>query len=172
MKKPALLLSLLLTALALYGQDETSTKFQNKNSVQLELAGPAIFYSLNYERIIVNGNRFKTAVQAGFSYYPPSTGMRDIWIPIGVNEIFSMGSHHIEAGVGYMPVIEASRDEDLEPREWMWSNLMTARIGYRYQKPDGRLIIRAAFTPVFELGSIPNGDYFHPLGGASVGYAF
>ncbi len=172
MKKPVLLLSLLLTAFALNGQDETSTKFQYKNSVQLELAGPAIFYSLNYERILANGNRFKTAVQAGISYYPPSTGMRDIWIPIGVNEIYTMGSHHIEAGLGYMPVIEASRDENLEPRYWMWSNLLTARIGYRYQKPEGRLIIRAAFTPVLELESLSSGDSFHPLGGASVGYAF
>ena len=172
MKKPTVLLSLLLTAFALHGQEEPTSAFQYKNSVQLELAGPAIFYSLNYERILWNGNRFKTAAQAGISYYPPSVGMRDIWIPIGVNEIFSMGSHHIEAGLGYMPVIEASRDENLEPREWFWSNLATARIGYRYQKPDGHLILRAAFTPVLELESLSSGDSFHPLGGLSVGYSF
>lgn len=172
MKTPTVLLSLLLTAGALNGQEKTTSTFQNKNSLQLELAGPTVIYSLNYERILYNRDRFKTAAQAGISYYPPSTGMRDIWIPIGVNEIFSMGVHHIEAGLGYMAIIEASRDENNEPVEWNWNHMLTARLGYRYQKPEGHLILRAGFTPVFELGSFPDGDYFHPLGGLSVGYGF
>ena len=172
MKKSLVLLVLFATPLALHGQEEANMKFKYKNSLQIELAGPAIFYSLNYERILVNGNRFKTSFQAGGSYYPPSTGMRDIWIPLGINEIYSLGNHHIEAGLGYMPAIEALRDENLEVLDWYWGNLMTGRMGYRYQKPGGHLVLRAAFTPVLELESLGTGGNFHPLGGLAVGYSF
>ncbi len=159
-------------AFSAYGQNSNNQPFQKKNSLQLELIGPTVFYSLNYERILINGERFKTAAQLGISYYPPSMGMRDLWIPMGVNEIISFGNHHLEAGIGYMPIREAIRDEDLQVEEWFWSQMLTGRIGYRYQKPNGRLILRADFTPVLEIGNLGNGDAFHPLGGVSVGYSF
>ena len=120
----------------------------------------------------MNGNRFKTASQVGVSYYPPKTGMRDIWIPIGINELLSFGNHHLEAGIGYLPIREATRDPELQVREWFWSHMVTGRIGYRFQKPDGRLILRAAFIPVLEIDQLGHGDEFHPLGGISVGYSF
>ncbi len=131
-----------------------------------------MFYSLNYERILLNGERFKTASQVGISYYPPKAGMRDIWIPIGINELFSFGNHHLEAGIGYMPIREATRDLENNPDEWFWSHMTTGRIGYRYQKPSGRLILRAAFTPILEIDPLGHGDEFHPLGGISIGYSF
>ena len=154
------------------GQNSNIQPFQNKNSLQLELMGPTVFYSLNYERILINGERLKTSAQLGISYYPPSTGVRDLWIPIGINEIISFGNHHLEVGLGYLPVREALRDSDLEVIEWEWSHMVNGRIGYRYQKPDGRLIIRADFTPVLEIQNLGSGDAFHPLGGVSVGYSF
>ncbi len=159
-------------ALSASAQNSSIQPFQNKNSFQLELMGPTVFYSLNYERILINGERFKTSAQLGISYYPPSTGMRDLWIPIGINEIISFGNHHLEVGLGYLPVREALRDSEMEAVEWEWSHMLNGRIGYRYQKPDGRLIIRADFTPVFEIGYMSGGDGFHPLGGVSVGYCF
>lgn len=159
-------------AFSAYGQNNDIEPFQKKNSLQLELVGPTVFYSLNYERILINGGRFKTAAQLGISYYPPKMGMRDIWFPMGINEIISFGNHHIEAGIGYMPIREAYRDPDLQVREWFWSHMVTGRIGYRYQKPNGHLILRAAFTPVLEIDILGHGDEFHPLGGVSVGYSF
>lgn len=168
MKKLFALILLLGMAMLVHGQNSTAKPFLYKNSFQLELAGPTVFYSLNYERILLNRSQYRTAVQAGISYYPPTTGMRDLWIPLGITEIYSMGNHHLEGGIGYMPVREAVRDPDNQATEWFWSHLATGRIGYRYQKPNEHLIIRAAFTPVYEL----DGAEFHPLGGLSLGYAF
>jgi len=128
-----------------------------------------LFYSINYERILVNADRFKTASQLGFSYYPPSTGVRDFWIPLSINEILSYGKHHIEAGLGYVLIREAARDQENNPDYWFWSGLISGRIGYRFQKPSGRLIFRAAFTPMLEYDSAFE---FHPLAGISVGYSF
>ena len=45
--------------LTLLAQNEASI-FENKNSVQLELGGHGAFYSVNYERLILNKPRFKT----------------------------------------------------------------------------------------------------------------
>ncbi|MFH0756820.1 MAG: hypothetical protein V2B15_06010 [Bacteroidota bacterium] len=168
MKKTIALISLLAMALAVHGQISAVKPFLYRNSFQLELAGPAVFYSLNLERILLNKTPFRTAVQAGISCYPPSTGIRDIWIPLGITEIYSMGNHHLEGGIGFMPVREAVRDADNQATEWFWSHLATGRIGYRHQRPDGRLIIRAAFTPVYEL----DGSELHPLGGLSIGTIF
>jgi len=169
MKKHLVILFCIITFFPAFSQDQSSTKFQNKNSFQLDLGGHGLFYSVNYERILINGNRFKTASQIGFSYYPASTGIRDIWMPIGVNEILSFGKHHIEAGLGYIVIREAIRDPENNPDEWFWSGIMSGRVGYRYQKPGGRLILRAAFTPFLEHGSAHE---FHPSGGVSVGYSF
>ena len=50
--------------------------------------------------------------------------------------------------------------------------MLTGRIGYRYQKPEGHLILRAAFIPVLEIDFQSNAIEFHPLGGITEGYGF
>ena len=169
MKKIFISVICLIAFHSAFCQDEISSKFQKKNSLQLDLGGHGLFYSVNFERVLINGDKFKTASQFGISYYPATTGIRDIWMPLGLNEIFSFGKHHMEAGIGYVVIIEATRDQENKPDEWYWSGLMSGRIGYRYQNPDGRLILRASFTPMIEHGSALE---FHPSGGVSVGYGF
>lgn len=172
------IISLILLILAIYssGQDffdsdlgTYNQTFIRRNSVQFDLGGPGFIYSLNYERMLINGRRKKTAIQIGASYYPPSTGIRDIWIPIGVNELFSRREHHLEVGLGWIIIREASRDSENEVVEWSWSYMMSARIGYRYQRPDGKFVFRAAFTPLFEFEGTRE---IHPFGGVSFGYSF
>lgn len=169
MKKIFLIVPCIITFFPLFCQNENSNKFQHKNSLQLDLGGHGLFYSVNYERILLNGNKLKTASQLGFSYYPPSTGIRDLWMPIGINEVLSFGKHHIEAGLGYIVIREATRGLENNAEEWFWSGVMSGRVGYRYQNPGGRLILRAAFTPFMEYGTDRE---FHPSGGVSVGYNF
>ena len=151
-------------------------KFNHLNSIQLEMGGHGLFYSLSYERIILNGNKFKTAGQFGLSYYPSNTGIRDLWLPFVVNEIFSFRNHHIETGLGIIGIREAKRDMENNPEEWFWSKILTARLGYRYQKPHSRYLFRAGFTPFLELldDGITNTLHteFHPSAGIAFGYAF
>lgn len=143
--------------------------FARNNSIQLELFGHGLFYSVNYERIILNGQKFKTTAQAGISYYPPSTGVIDIWIPVVLNELISFNQHHAEVGAGYIFINEALRGMENEVMSRNWDGFITARLGYRYQKPAGRFLFRAAFTPIFEYSETKE---FHPSGGLAVGYIF
>ena len=152
-------------------QNQESKPFQYKNSVQLEAFGHGLYYSLNYERILFNKDRFKTAAQIGVAYYPESTGVITWWAPVVINEMYSMGNHHIELGAGVVitnetyETNEVVEGENVNARYYFY----TARLGYRYQKPDSRFLMRLAFTPFFE----DFGRYgFHPSGGLAVGYSF
>lgn len=143
--------------------------FGHKNSIQLELIGHGLFYSLNYERIILNGENLKTSGQVGLAYYPPKTDLRDVWIPVLLHEIISCDSkNHIEFGLGYVFINEGLRSMENEIVAREWNGMLTGRIGYRYQKSGGRFIFRAGFTPLYEF----EGNEFHPLGGISFGYNF
>ncbi len=157
-------------ALISYSQESKLNNFNFKNSIQIEAGGHGLFYSLNYERVIINGISFKTTAQAGISYYPKKTGVRDLWMPLVINELFSFNKHHIELGAGYVLIREAFRDLDGNPESWFWSGVLTGRVGYRYQMPDGRINIRVGFTPFLEY---ENHNYeFHPSGGLAIGYCF
>lgn len=142
--------------------------FSYKNSVQTELFGHGLIYSINFERIILNRPIFNTSGQAGFSYYPAGTGLIRLWLPVLFNEIVSFNNnHHAECGLGYV-----FREDVGE-----WDGLLTCRLGYRYQNPTERLVIRLAFTPFFEIKR-GNGNEdsknttWYPSGGISVGYCF
>jgi hypothetical protein len=161
---------LILLTLNLSGQDSESNNFNFKNSLQIEAGGHGLFYSLNYERVIFNGNSFKTTAQAGISYYPQKTGIRDLWMPIVVNELFSFNKHHLELGAGYVVIREAYRDLEGNPEFWFWSGILTGRLGYRYQLPGRRIILRLGFTPFFEFED--HHYEFHPSGGLAIGFGF
>lgn len=170
MKKIFVILIIATITLSTFGQKATipTLSFKTNNSIQFELFGHGLFYSFNYERILVNGQKFKTTGQAGIAYYPPKTGIIDIWIPVGINELYSFNSHHLEFGLGYVFINEATRTDDYKEISREWNGFLSGRIGYRYQKPDGRFIFRVGFTPLFEYEFIE----FHPLGGLTVGYSF
>ena len=170
MKKIISIIIISSLTISIYGQTSETSKFNRKNSIQVETGGHGLIYSLNYERVIFNGSSFKTVAQAGISYYPPSTGVRDCWIPIVLNELVSFNKHHIEAGIGHVFIREAGRDSENNALEWFWSGVFTGRLGYRYQVPDRRIIFRLGFTPFLEY---ENRHYeFHPSGGITIGYSF
>ena len=125
-----------------YGQVAERTKFSNKNSIQVEAFGHGLFYSINYERVILNGERLKTTVQAGLSYYPPKYRFRDFWIPLEMNELLSFNKHHIELGAGYVVIREALRNSEYKAQSWIWDGFISGRIGYRYQSQKGRYIFK------------------------------
>jgi hypothetical protein len=173
MKHFVIIILALTTACYCYGQRDTmEMRFAYKNSVQAELGGHGLFYSLNYERILFNGKRFKTSGQVGFAYYPPSTGIIDLWIPVEISELISIKKHHIELGIGYVIMNESRRGENNSVSSRKWEGLYSSRIGYRYQKPNGRFLLRVSFTPLFGHLSDSEIFEFHPLGSVALGYSF
>jgi hypothetical protein len=158
-------LSLVLNFLNVcHSQDELQTKenFSNKNSVQFELFGHGEFYSVNYERILFNGHRFKTTAQLG-AYYNPFASSNVLGFPLLINELLTFKSHHMEIGAGVVLSHQYAFDDYIQ----LWALIPNARVGYRYQPADGRFILRTAWTP--HMGQY--GDLKH-YAGLSVGYSF
>ena len=111
----------------------------------------------------------------------------NIWIPVIFNEVLSFGKHHIELGLGHVFTYAAVQNvlltQDtfylLPSYTWEWGGFFAGRIGYRYQKPQGHLIIRAGFTPFIEYeytSWLRYGDRLylalHPSAGLAIGHSF
>lgn len=172
MKSVLLYLCLLFLSFDSIAQENDDLRFTQENSIQVELGGNAAFYSFIYERILINGNRFKTSGQAGIAYYPPSAGILDLWIPVLVNELYSFNKqNHLELGIGYAFVYAASRDYENNPYNWEWSGFYTGRLGYRYTFKNDKCFLRVAFTPFVEYYAKGNMDFI-PSGGAAFAFSF
>lgn len=154
----------------LLSQNKGYNVFSRKNNIQIEAGGHGLFYSANFERFLFNKPKHKTAIQVGISYYPPKTGIRDIWLPVIINHLFSFKNNHLELGAGYNFIREAGRDYYNNTTTWYWSGMFIGRLGYRYQNPEKRMLFRVGFTPFAE--KLGNGYEFYPSGGVSVGYSF
>lgn len=160
-----------------YGQsptgNESSDKFIYKNIAELEIFGHGSFYSINYERLIFNGERFKTSAQAGFAYYPESSGVIPLWIPLTINQMLSFGSHHLEVGLGQIII-----NDRLPNGVNDYILFGSLRAGYRYQKPGGRIMFKLSFTPIVDYWDRVNPEFateyveFIPWGGLTIGYNF
>lgn len=176
MKTQVFIMLFIFSLVSINGQSQNDKIFQYRNSLHIELGGSGGYYSINYERNIINHKSLKTSGQLGFSYFPGSWS--DMWLPVGINEQFSFNIHHIELGIGFVFVREATIENyDIESKFWTYS--LTGRVGYRYQKPDGRFIWRIGFTPILQRERIglyydPNAPFriFTPMGGVSLGYSF
>jgi len=161
-----------------FGQTELNDfRFSRKNSVQLEAGGHGFFYSLNYERFWLNENKWKASTQVGASYYTPKSGVIPLWLPITANVMYSLKQHHVELGLGRTVTLE---NMGIGEQKIYWSGFWVGRLGYRYQKPDGKWLIRASFSPILEdfvmnprfKGSFLSSIYIHPLPALAFGYCF
>ena len=176
--RTAFSVSLMFLCYLSFGQQSekntVSEKFSYKNSIEFELFGHGSLYSIDYERLIVNKKKIKTLGQIGFAYYPESTGVIPLWIPISINQLISFNSNHLEFGIGQIII-----NDEMPDGKDDYKLFGSLKIGYRYQKPNGRILIKAAFTPVIEYWDRIEKNIFGdrsvefiPWGGITVGYNF
>lgn len=145
----------------------SSQSFRHKNSVQIEALGHGLYYSVNYERAFFNKPRFKTMGQIGLEYIPGGD-FKTIGIPLVVTELFSFNKHHLELGLAYLHAMQYYQKDPNTLQNL--NGLLSGRIAYRFQKPNGRFIFRFGFTPF--LSTYDFSFYFTPSIGLSFGFAF
>jgi hypothetical protein len=155
-----------------FSQNDSTHVFKN-NAVYIETVGSvATYFSLNYERkVIENKNAFFTA-RAGI-YLLPDIAMSALLM----NYVLGKKNHHLEVGGGIRlaTIKEYHRDKP----KWVWDKdelAGTANFMYRYQKPNGGLLIRAGWTPVIYRYITNESELFKEFSflliGISVGYTF
>lgn len=156
------------------------------NSVQFELLGNGGHYSLNYERILVNGPRFKTAARIGAAVWSPPIFVQgmlpELWMPMLVNEQISFGSHHLQGGAGLLLTnfvdFPGTNFRFVENGGRVVYPYATGELGYRFQRPECRLMFKLSYTPFYRLYTTREffenalGGRWGHSGGLAVGYAF
>lgn len=183
---------LMLAVLLMFSQNKAFTQsdaevFTAKNAVFVEILGNSGGYGLNYGRIFHQKNRMKISGSVGFSavYQRPVEFLNpSYWIPVFASEVTAFlgkSRHHLEFGAGFFTL----RDRDFifdtsfphnTREETHWDQYINARIGYRYQKPEGGFFFRAGYTPwvgFFNSERAEKQVDFFPIGaGISLGVSF
>lgn len=161
MKKVAFLVSLMIILLRFSSVAQTDAA---KNTFYAELIGKGFYYSINYERTWVHINdKVGLATSIGMCLFNGQTDIeksRDFTLPLEFNVNYGMGNHHIVGGFGttywryFLPDIEITNanlnQQPLKPQlkkvsEWF----AHAVIEYRYQKPEGGLMLKVGYVPLF-----------------------
>jgi hypothetical protein len=149
-----------------------------KNTIFLELAGNGGFYSLNYDRILLEKAKWKLAGRIGAMYYREELNYLDynhslkIAVPIEASYLRGKGDHYLELGIGMTPWYENYKDFDASEISHIVL-LSSARLGYRYQKKEGGMFLKAGFTPLLQFKNkvYENGSsIFFPWGGLAIGF--
>jgi len=151
-------------------KSQTDERTFNRNALYLEFGGIGGFGSLNYERIFPVKRLFAVGLRVGFSTYKIKDYTRkfnpDIILPLAVNGFFGK-NHKLEVGFGqvFSNTIQAN---DLTGNPERISKIhANFTLGYRYQKAQGKLLLRCGYTPL-----IDSYQFYRHWAGASVGYTF
>lgn len=146
-------------------QDTAAGPRVASNTFFVELGGNAVAYSLNYERFFTP----KIGIRIGGMYLQADDEGTRVGVglfPVMATYLLGDGNSHFETGAG-IGFATAGIDDSEFGEDWGDSAIYgTATFGYRYQKPEGGVIFRAGFTPIFADGTLL------PWAGVSVGYAF
>jgi hypothetical protein len=142
-----------------------------QNAVHVEVLGPAVLGSVNYERMFARS----FSARVGLGYMPEIFEVRGrVQAPLLLNTFLGSGEHRVEAGAGVVMIyaLAHSRPEEeqnFEPAGFEKPDL-TGTLAWRWQpgetSPLRRGIYRAGFTPVLHEGEVI------PLVGLSAGFTF
>lgn len=145
-----------------YSQDPNVKKFAHINTISLELCGFTPYGTINYERVIANGTKFKTTGLIGYSFEG---------IPIVINEVVTFGNSHVVVGLGVL-LPEHLTKSPLD----ITKPFLTGQLGYRYQKPEGKFAFQIGLMPVATQDAYGinafSGEPWYLWPGLSFGYVF
>jgi hypothetical protein len=145
-----------------------------KNAIYVDLLGPGLFYSINYDRMLTED----LSARIGFSYLSFGASASDgtggasasaefsYWaVPITVSYLgIGSDSNMLEVGGGPVimnvkgsGVVETDETASAEASATLFA--MTGMVGYRHQPADGGFVFRIGASPVmvFDAGLLPWG---------------
>lgn len=162
-------LSVLLLPNKLFAQYRTVESFSAMNAAYFEVAGNGDTYSINFERLFFQQAELKAGLRIGvgsnFFFLPEEPTTYPI-VPVEAVGLFGRREKHFEFGLGYTR--RFTDDPDL------LQNMYFGRLGFRYQRPEGGLVVRVALTPFLssEANVRTPGLALVPRFGLSVGRSF
>lgn len=153
---------------ATFAQQDTSHYL--KNAIYFEMGGAGGSHSMNYERTFPLIPMLDFTARGGFGF----DNLLDFDGNFNPNVVFPFMAglkygniHMLEIGVGqtFSNIIETDISTGEPARMSNFST--TFNIGYRYQNPGKRILIRAGYTPYIEFN-----ETFKNWAGVSIGFIF
>jgi len=166
--KQLIIILLLRVSTSLFGQSSDSLHI-NRNSIQFELLGNGILYSINYERIFIAKPTHQFCYRAGISVIPNTLKLNTNWQLGLINELdllIGQKKRFIEIGSGFT----------------YWNNsyynrtdgFYIPRLGFRYKFANNKSFIRIGFTPLIYVkidSRVDLNPKFLPFGGITFGHS-
>lgn len=140
---------------------------QKNNVIYAELGGNAYYYSINYEHSFSN-------------YYVARGGMGvapgNFIFPLLFGKYFGNGNHHVELDLGLTYVHgEMNPNNSYQEIVTRSQYFVTGFLGYRYQNPDKKFLLRVGYTPLYKIHdsySPFDSNFMFHWGGVSYGFRF
>lgn len=146
---------------------------QAKNAVYIEGATRGPVYSLNYDRIIRQGKKLAYSLRAGFSVEKNAVSF-----PVGINFITGQNDHHADFSFTIIPYIDhVDKNSGLNNDATDKYFFINPAIGYRFQKAEKGIFIKAAVGPSIFLDP-PANDFWnmdpkvYVFGSIGAGFSF
>lgn len=128
---------------------------QAKNAIYLEAASKGPVYSINYDRIIRRMDKLAYSLRAGFSIEKNAVSF-----PVGINFITGQHEHHAEFSFTVIPYIDhVDKNSGLNNDATDKYFFINPTIGYRFQKAEKGIFIKAAVGPSIFLDP-PANDFW------------
>lgn len=143
--------------------------FRARHAVYAELGGNGDLLSANYDRIVYQKPMVKAALRIGLGsntfFLAEESGVYPI-IPVEALGLIGRFEKHFEFGLGYTHRFTTNPE--------LLQNLYFGRLGFRYQRPSGGLLVRVGFTPFLstESNTKSPGPALIPRFGLSAGKSF
>ena len=126
-----------------------------KNTAFVEWSSQGPLYSVNYDRIIRQGEKMSYSIRAGFSLEKKAFSF-----PVGFSALTGAKDHHAEFSLLFIPYIDqGQKDKTLTKENADKYVYINPGIGYRYQKSGGGLFIKVAAGPSIFLDP-PSDDFW------------
>jgi hypothetical protein len=142
--------------------------FQKQRIVFLEIGGPGLAISANYDMRIQIGQSNKLfGFRVGAGYFQSGNN----WVftvPLQANYLYGKDGKFLEFGLGTTFLI--SRGDNYSSKNFIFDNdtgfIATGTIGVRYAPSNSHVNFRLAYVPIIDSDGLVN------IGGFSVGYTF
>ncbi len=143
-----------------------------KNTINFEISGNALVYSLNYDRVLLQTEFYKGTLRIGAGVLPYPSEVKEsrnwIFIPIEYNNLFGPKNHFLELSIGttYTHSFQGAN-------HWV-----TGRIGYRLQGFNTGFFFRAGLVLLYIPYANPQAfnyeiqDFTFPLPAVAWGISF
>lgn len=146
---------LLVFLLIVFSKLALAQEMPPKHTFYAELAFRGPVYSINYDRVFKQEEKFAFSYRLGFSITKEALAL-----PLGFNVFTGKNSAHLELSLSVVPYIEQyetflSKNDHSDTFIYLIPGL-----GYRYQKPSGGLFFKVVLSPLILLDP-PSNDFWN-----------